>query len=290
MTAEILHVVACVANPLRWQSRITLARAAIGDWLKSRTSTSRSLNAPMGAAATSLADLAGDAASRMSRCARRRWRGRRNACSTSRSPAYLPAAEKIATFDADVDLPPRRLDDRGAGGSRPLSSHPTLVHGLRPRASRRAYPDPQELRLAFGMPASRSSRRAISSGSSTAVTQCIRIPATHGHGRVATLDRIGGLFELAGMGSGDHHMALGMVGAADASMPGGVERRLSRRREGLGVAHASRKSTASSALPTAQSSICSTAARTTAATSRAGRCSSTMASTRIRISSATPMA
>jgi hypothetical protein len=38
MTAEILHVVACVANPLRWQSRITLARAAIGDWLKSRTS------------------------------------------------------------------------------------------------------------------------------------------------------------------------------------------------------------------------------------------------------------
>jgi hypothetical protein len=38
MTAEILHVVACVANPLRWQSRITLVRAAIGDWLKSRTS------------------------------------------------------------------------------------------------------------------------------------------------------------------------------------------------------------------------------------------------------------
>ena len=36
------------------------------------------------------------------------------------------------------------------------------------------------------------------------------------------LDRIGGLFELGGMGSGDHHMALGLVGAADSSMPGGV--------------------------------------------------------------------
>ena len=28
------------------------------------------------------------------------------------------------------------------------------------------------------------------------------------------------LFELGGMGSGDHHMALGMVGCAETSMPG----------------------------------------------------------------------
>ena len=31
---ETLYVVACVANPLRWRSRITLARAALADWLK----------------------------------------------------------------------------------------------------------------------------------------------------------------------------------------------------------------------------------------------------------------
>jgi hypothetical protein len=36
------------------------------------------------------------------------------------------------------------------------------------------------------------------------------------------LDRIGGLFDLGGMGSGDHHMALGMVGAPNASLPGGI--------------------------------------------------------------------
>ena len=35
-------------------------------------------------------------------------------------------------------------------------------------------------------------------------------------------DWLGGLFELGGMGSGDHHMALGLAGAADASMPGGT--------------------------------------------------------------------
>jgi hypothetical protein len=33
------------------------------------------------------------------------------------------------------------------------------------------------------------------------------------------LDKIGGLFELGGMGSGDHHMALGIAGLADYSIP-----------------------------------------------------------------------
>jgi len=35
-------------------------------------------------------------------------------------------------------------------------------------------------------------------------------------------DRLGGLFELGGMGSGDHHMALALVGHAEASMPAGT--------------------------------------------------------------------
>ncbi len=35
-------------------------------------------------------------------------------------------------------------------------------------------------------------------------------------------DWVGGLFELGGMGSGDHHMALGLIGQAESSMPGGT--------------------------------------------------------------------
>jgi hypothetical protein len=35
-------------------------------------------------------------------------------------------------------------------------------------------------------------------------------------------DRVGGLFELGGMGSGDHHMALALIGQADKSMPSGT--------------------------------------------------------------------
>jgi hypothetical protein len=36
------------------------------------------------------------------------------------------------------------------------------------------------------------------------------------------LDRVGGFFELGGMGSGDHHMALAMVGKVDRSWPDGT--------------------------------------------------------------------
>lgn len=35
-------------------------------------------------------------------------------------------------------------------------------------------------------------------------------------------DWVGGLFELGGMGSGDHHMALAMIGRAEHSMPAGT--------------------------------------------------------------------
>jgi hypothetical protein len=35
-------------------------------------------------------------------------------------------------------------------------------------------------------------------------------------------DWVAGLFELGGMGSGDHHMALSLIGQADASIPAGV--------------------------------------------------------------------
>ena len=35
-------------------------------------------------------------------------------------------------------------------------------------------------------------------------------------------DWVGGLFELGGMGSGDHHMSLALIGQADSSVPSGV--------------------------------------------------------------------
>ena len=93
------------------------------------------------------------------------------------------------------------------------------------------------------------------------------------------LDRVGGLFEYGGMGSGDHHMALGMVGKVDASLPGGVT-------PGYRNAVTGWANLASNAingkLGFAYGTIehPSTAASPTAAMSCAGRCSSTTASTR----------
>lgn len=56
-------------------------------------------------------------------------------------------------------------------------------------------------------------------------------------------DWVGGLFEEGGMGSGDHHMALALVGNADASLPGGVTasyRRAVKRWEERAVRHINR--------------------------------------------------
>jgi hypothetical protein len=53
-------------------------------------------------------------------------------------------------------------------------------------------------------------------------------------------DWLGGLFELGGMGSGDHHMALGLIGEANGSVPGGVSdayRQEVRRWEGRALRH-----------------------------------------------------
>lgn len=92
------------------------------------------------------------------------------------------------------------------------------------------------------------------------------------------LDRVGGLFECGDMGSGDHHMALRMVGKVDASPPGGVT-------PGYRNAVTGWANLASNAingkLGFAYGTIehPSTAASPTAAISRAGRCSSTTAST-----------
>jgi hypothetical protein len=53
-------------------------------------------------------------------------------------------------------------------------------------------------------------------------------------------DWVGGLFELGGMGSGDHHMSLALIGEADRSVPKGVSEAYHRevkRWEGRAVRH-----------------------------------------------------
>ena len=56
-------------------------------------------------------------------------------------------------------------------------------------------------------------------------------------------DWVGGLFELGGMGSGDHHMSLALIGEANVSVPAGVAeayRREVKRWEGRALRHINR--------------------------------------------------
>src|SRR5271163_2114617 len=101
MTAEILHVVACVANPLRWLSRITLARAAIADWLRAPEIAVTLVECAYGARGFALADLAGQRVTHVGvRATTMAWT-KENLINLG--VARLPAgAEKIATLDADV--------------------------------------------------------------------------------------------------------------------------------------------------------------------------------------------
>ena len=55
---ETLFVVACVANPLRWRSRLALARTAVADWQKEANVHITLAECAYGSRRHDLADLA----------------------------------------------------------------------------------------------------------------------------------------------------------------------------------------------------------------------------------------
>ena len=67
MKSDTLHIVTAVANPIRWKSRILLARAAIVDWLRESNVHGRSSRSPTARAAMILPISASICASRMFR-------------------------------------------------------------------------------------------------------------------------------------------------------------------------------------------------------------------------------
>jgi hypothetical protein len=79
---ETLYVVACVAIPLRWRSRIAPARAALADWLKEPKVHITLAECAYGSRGWDLADLVLHV-SRTYHFAPRPWLGRRNVSSIS---------------------------------------------------------------------------------------------------------------------------------------------------------------------------------------------------------------
>ncbi len=217
---EILYVVTCVANPLRWQRRIALARAAIAEWLKEPNVHVTIAECAYGSRNYEFADEASERLAHVPlRATTMAW-SKENLLNIaiSRLP---PAAQKIAALDADVTF-------RRVGWATETLAALDLYPVIQPWST--AYdlgPHDEHLQTFQSFASTYHSGKPVipvadKFWSFNGGAYAYPHPGFAWAWSRRTLDRIGGLFELAGMGSGDHHMALGMVGKYEASLPGGV--------------------------------------------------------------------
>ena len=215
---ETLHVITCVANPLRWASREALARRAVAAWLEAPEVAVTLVESVYGSRAFALADLAGPRVTHIgARATTLAWS---KECLMNLGVARLPAsAEKIATLDADILF------------RRPHWAAETL-------ATLDLYPVAQPWDVAYDLGPhdehiqTHRSFASLWHAGKPVVADRARFwrfdggPYDYSHTGYAwaytrrALDRIGGLFEVAGMGSADHHQAYALVGQYEKSLPG----------------------------------------------------------------------
>jgi hypothetical protein len=222
---------------VRWKSRILLARAAIANWLREPNVHVTIVEAAHGERGYDLADLGEP--TRVThvpvRATTLAW-SKENCLNIAIS--RLPHDAKfIGTFDADIHF-------RKSGWAA------EAIHALQ------LYPVVQPWKTAYDLGPNDDHLHAHVSFASTfhagkpVVPKGTKFwnynvgPYDYPHSGFAwcwvrqALDKIGGLFELGGMGAGDHHMALGLAGLADYSVPEEIGGAISRCRKALGSARA----------------------------------------------------
>jgi hypothetical protein len=217
---ETLHIVTCVANPLLWQSRENLARVAISDWLKEPNVAIYLAECAYGSRGHQLADLAGPRVTHIPlRATTMAW-SKENLLNIaiSRLP---PEARKIATLDADITF---RRSGWATNTLNALDLYPVVqpwdkAYDLGPHDEHiQTHVSFASIYRAGGVVAATGPKTWKFNGGYYDYPH----PGYAWAWTRTMLDRSGGLFEDGGMGSGDHHMALGMIGKAEASLPGGV--------------------------------------------------------------------
>ena len=215
---ETLYVIACVANPLRWSSRESLARRAIADWLKSPEIHVTLVEAAYGSRGFSLVDMASERLTHVGvRATTLAWN---KECLLNIGLGRLPSgAEKVMFLDADIVFrrPHWASESLAALDLYPVIQPWDTAYDLGPHDEHIQTHNSFASLWHAGKPVIATGAKfwKFSGG-----------PYEYAHSGYAwgwqrrALDRIGGLFDLGGMGSGDHHMALGIIGRALASLPG----------------------------------------------------------------------
>jgi hypothetical protein len=217
---ETLYVVTCISNPLRWQSRIALAKAAIADWLGAPQVHVTLVECVYGSRGFDLAGLASDRLSHIGvRATTMAW-AKENLMNLG--VTHLPKdARKIAFLDADVTFrrPTWATDTLAALDLYPVIQPWDIAYDLGPHD--------EHIQTHRGFASLYHAGKPVVPASAKFWT-FNGGPYEYARTGYAwawqkqTLDRVGGLFDLGGMGSGDHHMALGMIGHYASSLPGGV--------------------------------------------------------------------
>ncbi len=221
MQNATLYVVCAVSNPIRWASRIALARAAIVDWLKEPNVHVTVVECAYGARAYDLTDLASSRVNHVPvRATTMAW-SKENLLNIG--IAHLPhSAEFVGTFDADITF-------RKTGWATEALHELQLYPVIQPWKT--AYdlgPNDAHLSSFSSFAYSYHTGRPVVPRFDPKTMHLTNSPYAYPHPgycwawQLSILGRIGGLFELGGCGAGDHHMALALIGKVDSSIPKGV--------------------------------------------------------------------
>lgn len=219
--SPFLDIVTVISNPLRWKSRIALARDAVADWLKDPNVRITLVESAYGSRDHELADLAENP--------RINFVPVRNTTLVWVKESLLnigisrlpPDAQYIGTFDADIHF-------RKPGWANEIIHALHLHPVVQPWGA--AYdlgPNDEHIQTHV------SFARLFHEGAPV-VADAAHFwkfdggPYEYAHTGYAwawtrsTLDKIGGLIDICGMGSADHHQALALIGAVEHSIPVGA--------------------------------------------------------------------
>lgn len=222
---DFFYIVTAINNPLLWHSRYTLARASILDWIKEPNVHVTVVEVAHGRRSHILCDLACKHPEKIkhieAHAATMAWS--KENCLNIGIQSLPHSARYIGTFDADVHW-------RVPGWAGQIVHHLNLYHVVQPWQT--CYDlGPNDEHVQTHM----SFCYRYFNGQAVVHTD---IATAYGYGGAGVtgyphpgyawawtreaLDGIGGLYELGGMGSGDYHMALSLIGKAHRSIPHGV--------------------------------------------------------------------